>query len=66
MDESIDVLQVHDFIRNLLDHVIYSNEKVLNSLGIAAELTSERDHAQVVHVERCGNQLWESKLLEDA
>ena len=43
------------FASNLLDHVVDPNEKVLNSLGVAAELTSEGDRAQVVHVERCRN-----------
>ena len=45
MLESIDVLEMHDFVRDLLDHVINPNEKMLYSFSITAELTGQRDHA---------------------
>ena len=48
---------MHNFIRDMLDHIINVNKEMLYSFSIAAELTGQRDHAEIVHVKRCGNQL---------
>ena len=58
---AVDVLQVYYLVRHLFDHVVDTNQEVFHALRVSAELASQSNHAEIIHIERCRNQLWESK-----
>ena len=50
MYQSVDVLQVYYLVRHLFDHVVDTNQEVLHALRVSAELASQSNQAEIIHI----------------